>query len=341
MRTVIRLFILFMLVTTADALSAEKGLVVKNVRYFSYSAFTRIVLEVESASPYVLNKTADGKGLMFAAYNMPLEIQSHLPVIKDGVVRGLESVQDAGRNTIIVRLDSAAGEIKDFVLHSPDRIVLDIARGAAPASPVSSSVQGKKMITVVLDPGHGGRETGILTAQSMEKNFTLNVALAVKKNLSRNPRFRVLLTREKDQLLSLEERVVASNASEAQFFISIHGTTSAAAQVYLQDFFDDTPVQAIKPGGGDFLGFEIGSEQQQMLWGRQQAAHVRESGMLGRSIATQLVGKDTAEPVQAPLAVLKAADAAAVLVECSMMQDGQKAAEAIAEGIERYVRQGK
>ncbi len=340
MRTVIRFFILFMLITTADALSAEKGLVVKNVRYFSYSAFTRIVLEVESASPYVLNKTADGKGLMFAAYNMPLEIQSHLPIIKDGVVRGLESVQDAGRNTIIVRLDAAAGEIKDFVLHSPDRIVLDIARGIAPASS-ASSVQGKKMITVVLDPGHGGRETGILTAQSMEKNFTLNVALSVKKNLSRNPRFRVLLTREKDQLLSLEERVVASNASEAQFFISIHGTTSAAAQVYLQDFFDDTPVQAIKPAGGDFLGFEIGSEQQQMLWGRQQAAHVRESGMLGRSIATQLVGKDTAEPVQAPLAVLKAADAAAVLVECSMMQDGQKAAEAIAEGIERYVKQGK
>jgi len=197
------------------------------------------------------------------------------------------------------------------------------------------------MITVMLDPGHGGRETGISTSQIAEKNFTLGVALSVRKNLGRNPRLKVLLTREKDLPLSPEERMAASNASGAQIFISIHGTSSATAQVYLQDFLDDAPVQTTRPAGGDFLGFETGSEQQQMLWGRQQAAHVRESGMLGRSIATQLAGKDTAEPAQAPLAVLKAVDAAAVLVECSMMQDGQKAAEAIAEGIERYVRQGK
>ena len=55
----------------------------------------------------------------------------------------------------------------------------------------------------------------------------------------------------------------------------------------------------------DFLGFEAGSEQQN-FWGRQQAAHARESGALGRILARQLAGNATAEPVQAPLAAAEA-----------------------------------
>jgi N-acetylmuramoyl-L-alanine amidase len=335
MRILITFFLFFVLMVPSGAFTAEKGLTIKNVRYSSYPAFTRIVFEIEAATPYVLTRTADGKGIIFAAYNLPLVVQAQLPVIRDGVVSGLEMGQDAGRNIVTVRLDAAAGEVKDFVLRSPDRIVLDIMRGAT-AIPVAPE---GKLITVVLDPGHGGRDAGIVTAQGVEKAFTLTVALAAKKILQKNQRFRVVLTREKDQTLSLDERATASNAAEASIFVSIHGAAGSGAQVYFQDLADDSPTQAPKLGSGDFLGFEAGSEQQQMLWGRQQATHVRESGGLGRSLAKQLTGKGTAEPVQAPLAGLKAVDAAAVLIECGLTKDGLKIAEAVAEGINHYVRQ--
>jgi N-acetylmuramoyl-L-alanine amidase len=58
-------------------------------------------------------------------------------------------------------------------------------------------------------------------------------------------------------------------------------------------------------------------------------------------LARQLTGKESAEPVQAPLAGLKAVDAAAVLVEIGMMKDRSRAAEAIAGGIEQYARENR
>jgi N-acetylmuramoyl-L-alanine amidase len=337
MRMLIKFFLLFILMMPFGALTAEKGLIIKSVRFSSYSTFTRVVFEIEAATPYVLNKTADGKSLLFTAYNLPLVVQAQLPVIRDGVVSGLEVSQDAGQKLIIVRLDTAAGEVKDFVLRSPDRIVLDIMRGTVA---VPSAPEGK-LITVTLDPGHGGRDTGIVTAQGMEKAFTLSMALTVKKILQKNPRIKVVLTREKDQLLSLDERAAASNAAEATVFVSIHASAGAITQVYVQDLSDESFVQATRPGSGDFIGFEAGSAEQQMLWGRQQATHVQESGVLGRRLARQFAEKSSAEPVQAPLAGLKPVDAAAVLVECSLTKDGSKIAEAIAEGIEYYVRQNQ
>lgn len=337
MRTILKLILLSLLMLPSAAFPAEKGMTVKDVRYFSYEAFTRIVFEIEAAAPYVLTKTTDGRSYVFSAYNMPLIVKAQLPVIKDGVVSGLELSQDAGRTSLVVHLDAAAGEAKDFVLRAPDRIVLDIARGAT-TIPLP---QEGKMTTVVLDPGHGGKDTGIVTAKGFEKTFTLEVALAVKKILQKNPRLNVVLTRGKDQALSFDERAAVSNAARASVFVGIHGAAGANPQVYMQDLSDDSPARATRPTGGDFLGFETGSEQQEMLWGRQQAAHLQESGGLGRRLARHLTGQASAEPVQAPLAGLKAVDAAAVMVELGMTSNRSKAAEAIAGGIEQYVRENR
>jgi hypothetical protein len=90
---------------------------------------------------------------------------------------------------------------------------------------------------------------------------------------------------------------------------------------------------------GDFLGYEAGSERQEMLWGKQQAAHAQESGALGRQLARQFAGQDNAEPIQAPLMLLKSVDTAAAVIEIGMETDRMQAAAAIAKGIERYVRE--
>ena len=149
----------------------------------------------------------------------------------------------------------------------------------------------------------------------------------------------MVLTRDRDKALTLDERAAASNAAGALLFVSIHIANYTAPRVYVQDLFDEQGTQTARPVSGDFLGYEAGSEQQEMLWGKQQAAHARESGALGRTLARHFAGQDSAEPVQATLVLLKAVDAAAVMIETGVAVDRSIAAEAIASGIERYVRE--
>jgi N-acetylmuramoyl-L-alanine amidase len=339
MRMLMIIILVSFLLVPASTFSAEKGLTVKGVRYFSYAAFTRIVFEIEAAAPYVLTRTTEGRMLLFSAYEGPFTLKAQLPVIHDGVVSGMESKEEAGRNVVFIRLDTAAGEVKDFVLRGPDRIVLDIARGVAPSVP---AVAADKPVVVVLDAGHGGRDTGIVTARGQEKSLTLELAHAVRKILQKNSHLKVVLTREKDQALSLDERAGIANAAGATFVVSIHAATGAAERVYILDPDDDLAGQeAVRTASRDFLSFEAGSEEQEKLWGRQQAAHAKESGGFGRRLARQLEGGEGAEPVQAPIAGLKAMDAAAAMVEIGMEQDRAKAAEAIAEGIEQYARENR
>jgi len=350
MQRLLKLILVSLLMVPAGTFSAEKGLTVKGVRYFSYAAFTRIVFEIEAAAPYILTRTTDGRTLLFSAYEGPFALKAQLPVIRDGVVNGIETKEDAGRNVVLIHLDSAGGEVKDFVLRGPDRIVLDIARGAAssaapplaphPASPLAMA--DTAAVVVVLDAGHGGRDTGIVTMQGQEKSLTLDLAHAVRKILQKSSHFKVLLTREKDQALSLDERAGFANAAGTAIFVSIHAATGAAGRTFILDPDDDLAgQQAARTASRDFLSFEAGSEDQEKLWGRQQAVHAKESGVFGRRIARQLEGRDNAEPVQAPIAGLKAIDSAAVMVEIGMEQDRAKAAEAIAKGIEQYARENR
>jgi hypothetical protein len=83
------------------------------------------------------------------------------------------------------------------------------------------------------------------------------------------------------------------------------------------------------------------SEQQQVLWGTQQARHAQESGRFGRSMARAMTANRSAEPEQAPLAQLKAVDAVAVLIETGMAMNRGKVVEAIAREIGHYVRENR
>ena len=85
---------------------------------------------------------------------------------------------------------------------------------------------GKKVDTVVLDPGHGGTDQGAANKWGTEKGFALDVALAARDQLQRAG-FRVEMTRSTDVGLSLEERVDFANRFPNAVFISIHFNSSS------------------------------------------------------------------------------------------------------------------
>ena len=77
--------------------------------------------------------------------------------------------------------------------------------------------------TIVIDPGHGGRDPGAVGAGGLlEKEVTLDVARRLRDRLQKYPGYRILMTRDDDVFVSLRDRVHFANASQADLFISIH-----------------------------------------------------------------------------------------------------------------------
>lgn len=110
-------------------------------------------------------------------------------------------------------------------LAAPAPPVLEPARPQVPASApraLSRSVLPLSVKRVVIDPGHGGRQTGAISESGVaEKAITLDIALRLRRLLEAAA-FEVLLTRDADREVPLEERVAFANANGADLFVSIH-----------------------------------------------------------------------------------------------------------------------
>ncbi len=337
MRKVLAWFLFVLLALPAASSSEERPLVIKAVRYFSYPTFTRVVFETEAAVPYVLVAAEDGQSLTFSAYEGPLVLRAKLPPINDGVVKNMQLEEIAGRFSVEISLDLAAGAAKDFVLSNPDRMVIDITRGTTDQPPSAQPEQDQAVI--VIDPGHGGRDAGIVTSRGREKSKTLMLARLLRKKIRAHfPGMKVLFTREKGKSPSLTKRAAFSNSRQAVIFLSLHSSPGNGVRVYILALGAET-VSRRSPPRRDFLGFEAESEQKKMLWGTQQAAYAQASSSLGWKLMEQLTGRKNRGPMQAPLVVLKPVDAAAVMIEVGMRRNRTQVANAIVKGIAEYVRE--
>ena len=86
-----------------------------------------------------------------------------------------------------------------------------------------STVFGLAVQTIVIDPGHGGKDPGAIGSHgTKEKDIVLDIALRLREQLMQSGRFQVLLTRDSDTFVSLADRVKFSNEKKADLFISIH-----------------------------------------------------------------------------------------------------------------------
>ncbi|MGB9005588.1 MAG: N-acetylmuramoyl-L-alanine amidase [Candidatus Aminicenantales bacterium] len=101
-----------------------------------------------------------------------------------------------------------------------------------PAQPTESGYTlvrqlGLKARTIVIDPGHGGTDPGCLGRNGeQEKDLVLDVCLRLQKLLSAVKDLQVLLTRETDIFIPLENRTVTANQNQADLFISVHANSS-------------------------------------------------------------------------------------------------------------------
>lgn len=86
-------------------------------------------------------------------------------------------------------------------------------------------------LQVMIDPGHGGVDSGTSHSGVQEKDLTLKVAGYLKTLIEDNPQFSVQMTREKDQHLSLQERVKKAEKANSDLFISLHANSNPDTRV--------------------------------------------------------------------------------------------------------------
>lgn len=81
-----------------------------------------------------------------------------------------------------------------------------------------------KKYTVMIDPGHGGNDKGTISQDGkyFEKNFALDISKRVKEKLSRHRDINVIMTREDDEYVYLDDRVKMANEKNPDVFVSIH-----------------------------------------------------------------------------------------------------------------------
>lgn len=232
----------------------------------------------------------------------------------------LEDAGAATRKCGIIRGVRTTGVIVAFVL----------AAATLPRMQDSSSAPVR---TIVVDPGHGGDDGGVRGAGGMrEKQLTLDVALRLRTMLQTRLAVRVVLTREDDRQVGLDDRASIANAASGDLLLSLHANAApaasvAGAEIYysgLEPALSELPLPLIADEPLTLLPWEEAQT-------RQFDRSARAAGLVEEELR-RLVPMSTRSIRQAPLRVFRGASMPAVLVEMVFLTNpGQeKAASAAA-----------
>jgi N-acetylmuramoyl-L-alanine amidase len=190
--------------------------------------------------------------------------------------------------------------------------------------------------TVVIDPGHGGPDEGSRgPSGGDEKEVTLSVARRLKAVLEARLGVRVILTRDADREVGLDERAAVANNNKADLFISLHANASvrpaaSGAEVFylsLQEYGVEAqraataPRESLPVFGGGTRDIEV------VQWRFAQARHIQQSEALAKIVEGALRARVPMTPrslQQAPFRVLVGANMPAVLVEMGFMTNPQQ-----------------
>ena len=141
-------------------------------------------------------------------------VQSEIAVGSGGL-RRIAVASREGALRVDFELDPGAG-FRSFALTDPFRIVLDFER--EPSARAEGPID-----VIVIDPGHGADDYGGRAFGLHESDLVLDIALRARAILAaRLPGARVILTRDRDVFVSLEQRTAMANALDADLFVSIH-----------------------------------------------------------------------------------------------------------------------
>lgn len=190
-----------------------------DMRWFLVRAPHRLVLEFADVEYRHEDEPVKPRGLVSdIAFGPAGDGRSRLVLTGEGafVVENVEIMknEDAAGHRVVI--DLVAGSDRQFEAALTEQI-------ATTAGTEGAGLPVERRFTVVVDPGHGGADSGAKGVSGIyEKTITLAFGLELKKALEDTGRYEVHLTRDRDRFLRLDERVKIARRHEADLFISIH-----------------------------------------------------------------------------------------------------------------------
>jgi N-acetylmuramoyl-L-alanine amidase len=305
---------------------------------------TRATLEIAPAAP--VRVTREGNRVVARIDADALDIG--LPGEGGGLVTGFRPGDQP--TSIFVVLDDRAGNTRFTPADSGGvtRVVIEVAPAAAtetaaappaptpapsePAAPPLLNVSRSVLQTIAIDPGHGGADAGVHpSGGAEEKQITLQVARRLRALIEMKLGVRVIMTRDDDTLVSLDDRAAAANNSKADLFLSLHLNASPVTSVAGAEVFHlrldregedarraaETEAVTLPVLGGATRSIDV------IQWDLAQVRHVDQSSAFAAILEDSLRGakvKMAARPRQdAPIRLLTSVNMPAALIEMAYL----------------------
>jgi N-acetylmuramoyl-L-alanine amidase len=346
------------------------------LKYASESKYSRLVFQ--SLNPLAFKAELEGNNLIVIPQSDDFSPAFQNAAFEDGIVQNVLVETRENRKVFKVLTGIEYASYRTFELKDPPRFVIDFYRKGAgvdqseptvpapqpqsqtvPPTLLPSPMANKKVI--VIDPGHGGTETGAKgPGGTLEKDVTISIARKLK-GIIESTGTRVILTRDGDQVVTLDDRTSRANNNKADLFISIHanatirGKARGAETYFLSTQATDDEARNIAAVENNAIGLEQAPAVQEdlklILWDMAQTEYLTESSQLAEMIQQELnstLSISNRGIKQAPFRVLTGATMPAVLVEVGfinnpdeekMMADGEyqsKIAGAIFRSIQKF-----
>jgi N-acetylmuramoyl-L-alanine amidase len=312
---------------------------------------TRAVIEVSPAAP--VNLTAESGRVLIRVDADAVDLA--LPGSGSGLIEQIRAGDQP--NTVTAVLSAAAGMPRTTTanVESITRISLEVPgsapaptdTAAAPPAPPPPPTEGLALTprpafqTVVIDPGHGGNDAGVRSGATEEKQLTLDVARRLRQRLETRLGLRVILTREEDRAVGLDERAATANNSKADLFLSVHANAALAPDMAGAEIFHlrlDREGESARLAAADAVALPVLGGGRRTIeivrWDLAQAAHVESSTMLAMMLEEELRRRVPMSPrpvQQAQMRVLTGANMPAALVEIAYLTNPDQAAQAAGE----------
>ncbi len=240
---------------------ANEPVEVKGVRQWAGQNSIRIVVDLSGSAPYSKGQLSNPERLFFDLKGARLSSTAPKGVpVGDRIVRSVRLGQfSADTVRIVFDLDAQNYDYRVMTLDDPTRLVIDFGQKgkfeqrpepkvepAPEVKPQPRQETADVRRRVVIDAGHGGHDPGAVGKSGLyEKDVVLDIALQVKTILLKQyPGYDIMLTREKDVFIPLDERAAIANRVKADLFVSIHANASTnrkarGIETYLLNWTND------------------------------------------------------------------------------------------------------
>ena len=213
---------------------------IQNFRTTNSPRMTRLVLDLNAKTHFSMRPVLQAEGVTIEIPNTILGPSAKKKLAAGRIAKPFIITQPSEQSVHISLPAGSFTSYKLLALANPPRLVIDVVPPTEPrtiphtelspnvARPLPTLQQPlqprtKSFTTIVIDPGHGGRDPGARGYRGTEeKDITLKVALKLRDLLSQQRGIRVLMTRERDEFVELGDRAKFANGHEADLFVSIH-----------------------------------------------------------------------------------------------------------------------